>query len=308
MVPDRRGSGREKSDTVGAPRAGILLDVTHRRMRSIAAVVAAIGLWCAACTATTATDRATPPGSGTNTSVDRSPAVAGSTTDSDSGSPLNAGQSTAPTTMPTTGQTTGPTTGATSSGTQATTSSTSSDPPGASRNPAVSARLAAAGLLDGDGQVDLHAAANSSSAQRAEISDICEFLFGEPEDISRVTRLKGQASLDPMSAFWAEASDPAAPAAESSTESESAPDTAASTTLACVYALDGVPVLVLQVGDGPPVDPDLPGDPTIVSARGLQAVLSYSPDHVGPRINAAQGRLWLNSALARLTPTTTGAG
>jgi hypothetical protein len=78
------------------------------------------------------------------------------------------------------------------------------------------------------------------------------------------------------------------------------------TVIACVYQTDGQPVLALQVGDGPPVDPGLPGSPIIVNSGGLHAVLSYRPDHIGPTINRATARTWLTETLARVAPADAG--
>ncbi len=80
------------------------------------------------------------------------------------------------------------------------------------------------------------------------------------------------------------------------------PEAAQTAVIACVYRADGAPVLALQVGDGPPVDPDLPGQPTIVDADGLHAVLSYSPDHIGATIDRATARAWLTAVIGRVEP------
>lgn len=124
-------------------------------------------------------------------------------------------------------------------------------------------------------------------------ADLCAYLFGTAEEVSEITRLPGAIHLGPLSGPHLTDSDD---------------DAEQALVIACVYADDAGPQVVLQVGDGPPVDPDLPGRPIIVtgdagSAAGeVQAVLSYAPDHTAPGIDARLARDWLTAVLGRVTP------
>ncbi len=166
------------------------------------------------------------------------------------------------------------------------------------------AGLAASGDLTDDGRIDLHGRLGpEESADQPDADDLCAFLFGAPDEIGEITRLSSDLTLDPISgrhpAAGTEVDTPGSTAAGPS-------GTHDATVIACVYQADDQPVLALQVGDGPPVDPGLPGRPIIVNAGGLHAVLSYRPDHIGPTIDRATARAWLTEALARVAPVDAG--
>jgi hypothetical protein len=185
--------------------------------------------------------------------------------------------------------------------TQSSPPSTPPEPPGGAADPAA---LAAAGDLAEDGRVLLR---RSGTADPDTTADLCAFLFGAPGEIAEITRLAGDLTLDPISGRHL--SDPEASATGDATTADSGAATsgavAGAAVIACVYRADAAPVLVLQVGDGP-VEPDLPGHPTIVDADGLHAVLSYAPDHVGATIDPATARAWLTAAIGRVAITGTG--
>jgi hypothetical protein len=182
-----------------------------------------------------------------------------------------------------------------------TTQTTSPELPGGAADPAA---LATAGDLADDGRVLLR---RSGTAGPDTTADLCAFLFGPPGEIAEVTRLAGDLTLDPISGRHL--SDPHSSTTGDATTADSGAATSGSgagaAVIACVYRADAAPVLVLQVGDGP-VDPDLPGHPTIVDAGGLHAVLSYAPDHVGATIDPATARAWLTAAIGRVALTGTG--
>lgn len=158
--------------------------------------------------------------------------------------------------------------------------------------------LAAAGDLTGDGRVELRRPSGAGEPTDTG-ADLCDFLFGSPADIADITRLTGDLTLDPISGRHRSGADPVS-AATTGTDDMGEPDAAQTAVIACVYRAGGAPVLALQVGDGPPVDPDLPGQPTIVDADGLHAVLSYSPDHIGATIDPATARAWLTAVIGRV--------
>jgi hypothetical protein len=192
--------------------------------------------------------------------------------------------------------------------TQSSPPSTPPELPGGAADPAA---LATAGDLADDGRVLLR---RSGTAGPDTTADLCAFLFGPPGQIAEVARLANDLTLDPISGRHL--SDPDASATADATTADSDATTADSgaatsgagagaAVIACVYRADAAPVLVLQVGDGP-VDPDLPGHPTIVDADGMHAVLSYAPDHVGATIDPATARAWLTAAIGRVALTGTG--
>lgn len=237
-----------------------------------AATLAAALLVLAGCTAS--------PGSGTSTDSGLPTAASSPTAASTSGGSAN-GAST---------QMTPPSSPAT------TTPATPTGLPGGSGD---TAALAAAGELTEAGLVDLHGGPGPSKGEPA---DLCGFLFGTPEQVATVTRLPDDLALDAISGRHRTDGPTAAGSSESTGAAEPA------TVIACVYASRGTPVLALQVGDGPPVDSNLPGHPIIVDSDGLHAVLSYSPDHIGPGIEPATARAWLTATIARVAPAGTGTG
>jgi hypothetical protein len=174
--------------------------------------------------------------------------------------------------------------------------------------------LAAAGDFTDDGRIDLHGTTDSgASAHSPDSAELCAFLFGTPGEIAEITRLPSDLALDPISGRHAEetsgsSTDGSTGSTDGSVSSADGPDarTADTTVIACVYQSGGAPIVALQVGDGPPVDPDLPGRPIIVDSGELHAVLSYSPDHIGPTIDVARARDWLTHALARVAPSSDG--
>jgi hypothetical protein len=176
---------------------------------------------------------------------------------------------------------------------------TSPDLPGGTADPAM---LATAGDLADDGRVVLR---RSNAADPDTTADLCAFLFGLPGEIAEATRLAGDLTLDPISGRHL--SDPHASTTGDATTAGAATSGsgAGAAVIACVFRADAAPVLALQVGDGP-VDPDLPGHPTIVDADGLHAVLSYAPHHVGATIDPATARAWLTAAIGRVALTGTG--
>lgn len=190
--------------------------------------------------------------------------------------------------------------------TTSTTSRTTDSPamPGGSGD---TAALATAGDLTADGLVALHVdsrGAGTVGTAQTDSGALCQYLFGTPLEIAEITRLPADLSLDPISGRHT--------AADSGTESDPAADAqpTEAAVIACVYSTGLGRVLVLQVGDGPPIDPDLPGKPIIVDSGTLQAVVSYSPEHVGPTVEAATARAWLTATLGRVSPmvgTTAGA-
>lgn len=109
---------------------------------------------------------------------------------------------------------------------------------------------------------------------------LCSYLFGTPVQVADVALLPGEVTLDRIS-------------------STKVTDDAA--LVACVYSSDAAPMLALQVGVGPPIDADLPGEPIIVTSGRVQAVLSYAPGRTGTRIAAATARLWLTEVTGRVT-------
>lgn len=199
------------------------------------------------------------------------------------------------------------------------------------------AALAAAGDLASDGLIDLYGQGvpeGGESADPAATANLCGYLFGTPDEIVKIARLTGDITLDPISGRH-----PAGPTGETTSGPTTGPTTGSTTgptaqptanadssgatgatsvtasadaaepiLIACVYRSDGAPVLVLQIGDGPPIDPDLPGSPIIVDGSdGLHAVLSYSPHHQGAAIAPTVARDWLSFVIGRVAPIGTGA-
>lgn len=190
------------------------------------------------------------------------------------------------------------------------------------------AALVAAGDLVGDGLIDLRGQGipkDGGLANPAATANLCGYLFGAPGQVAETARLTGDITLDPISgrhasgsavgstsALTTEPGTGTGTTASTGTGTAEATDTrtmatpasaAAPVLIACVYRSDGAPVLVLQIGNGPPIDPDLPGKPIIVDGTGgLQAVLSYSPQHQGATIAPATARDWLSAAIGRVAP------
>lgn len=197
--------------------------------------------------------------------------------------------------------------------TPATTSPAASGLPGGAGDRAA---LAAAGDLGDDGRIALYGRDTSEaegSTETGDSADLCAFLFGTPAEIAEIARLADDLALDPISGRHdavaeADSADGAATDPAGDADSDGPDPAAGATVIACVYQAGDTPMLALQVGDGPPIDPDLPGRPIIVDADGLHAVLSYSPDHIGPVIDPAKARNWLTEALGRVAPTDTGTG
>lgn len=186
-----------------------------------------------------------------------------------------------------------------------------SAPPGLPGGSGDRAALAAAGELTGDGRIQLRRPTDVADAPGSG-TDLCGFLFGSPGEIADITELTGDLTLDPISGRHftsvAGAQTGDAPASATVTAGPDDTDAEPAVVIACVYRSAGAPVLALQVGDGPPIDPDLPGHPIIVDSGGLHAALSYSPDHAGPGIDPDTARAWLTAAIARVAPATTGTG
>lgn len=181
------------------------------------------------------------------------------------------------------------------------------------------AALVASGDLASGGKIDLYGqgtTADGEAPDPAATANLCHYLFGSTNEVAEAARLSGRITLDPISGRHPAdgASDVGADAGTAAgatptsavSDSSSTVDAAAPILIACVYRSDGAPVLALQVGDGPPVDPNLPGSPIIVDGDGLHAVLSYSPDHHGTTIAPAKAREWLAAVIDRVAPVPTG--
>lgn len=136
----------------------------------------------------------------------------------------------------------------------------------------------------------------------APATDLCDYLFGTATEVAALTRLAGTIHL----------AAPSGPRLTADDTSDSDDGTLPGLLIVCVYADDDGAQLVLQVSDGPPIDPDLPGQPIIVTggsspasgpATGteLEAVISYNPDRTAPRIDSRTARDWLTAALGRVT-------
>lgn len=150
--------------------------------------------------------------------------------------------------------------------------------------------LESAGLLTDGGRLSLGGIASSGTERiagsQALTSALCSFVFGAPADVATIARLPGDLVLAASSGARRDTGLPG------------------SITLTCVFQSGGTPLLVLQVGDGPPVDPDLPGRPIIVGIGGIQAVLSYSPANARPMIDSRLARDWLSAAINRVATST----
>lgn len=138
--------------------------------------------------------------------------------------------------------------------------------------------LAARHLLDSTGRLRF---GTSSVKDPTTSRAFCDYLFGTPRQVKRLTLLPGAVTLDSFSGFLYHPT---------------------GSTFECAYDVDDEPMLELLVTDGPALDPDSPGRPIIVSHAGLQASLSYRPDYDGSRLAEHLAKAWLTQAVSLVRP------
>lgn len=187
-------------------------------------------------------------------------------------------QTSAPSTVASTSALTTPTTSATPQTSSAPSTSASTTVATATSYPggvAGQVDLVRNGWLDGTDRLMLRRDIAEQAATDG--PTLCSFVFGTVPEIAGLTQLPTDATLDEISGVII--SDEAL-------------------LLACVYDVGSTPALVLQIGVGPDIDPDLPGRPVIVREGSLQAVFSYAPGRSG--LSADTARQWLTQAAARV--------